>query len=85
MGYNGKRIADWERAIEHRSDIEFEQMNLKNGKVQSVIGTIQQPCKRKYKGQTHFRTRRVRWNSFGECLCIYPNSTDKFEGYNIFN
>ncbi len=85
MGYNGKRIAEWERAIEHRSDIEFEQMNLKNGKVQSVIGTIQQPCKRKYKGQTHFRTRRVRWNSFGECLSIYPNSTDKFEGYNIFN
>jgi len=85
MGYNGKRIADWERAIEHRSDIEFEQMFLRNGKVQSVIGTIQQPCKRKYKGQTHFRTRRVRWNSFGECLSIYPNSTDKFDGYNIFN
>lgn len=85
MGYNGKRIAEWERAIEHRSDIEFEQMNLKNGQVQSVIGTIKQHCKRKYKGQTHFRTRRVRWNRFGECSSIYPNSTDRFEGYNIFN
>ncbi len=85
MGYNGYRIAEWERAIEHRSDIEFEQMFLKNGKVQSVIGTIQQPCKRKYKGKTHYRTRRVRWNCFGECQGFYPNSTDKFEGYNIFN
>ena len=85
MAYNGNRIADWERAIEHRSDIEFEQMSLKNGLVQSVIGTIKQPCKRKFKGQTHFRTRRVRWNCFGECSSIYPNSTDNFEGYNIFN
>ena len=85
MANNRRKIAEWERAIEHRADIEFEQMNLKNGRVESVIGTIQQPCKRKYRGQTHYRTRKVRWNRFGECSSIYSNSLDKFEGYNIFN
>ena len=85
MAYIGRTIAEWERAIEHRSDIEFEQMNLKKGRVESVIGTIKQPCKRKYRGQTHFRTRRVRWNCFGECSSIYANSSDDFGGYNIFN
>lgn len=85
MGYNGKTIADWERAVEHRSDIEFEQVNLKKGRVESVIGTIQVPCKRKYRGQTHYRTRKVRWNRFGECSSIYNNSSDDLSGYNIFH
>lgn len=60
-------------------------MNLKRGRVESVIGTIKQPCKRKFRGQTHYRTRRVRWNSFGVCSSIYNKSQDDFGGYNIFS
>ena len=84
MAYIGRRIAEWERAIEHRSDIQFTQMNLRNGRVESVIGTIQQPCKRKYKGQIHHRTRKVRWNCFGFCTNLYGVKNEDLGCYNIF-
>lgn len=83
MANNGRKIADWERAIEHRDDIEFELINLKNGHVVSVIGTIQQPGKRRIRGKTVMRTRRVRWNEFGTCTSFYGTTSADLTGYNI--
>lgn len=80
---NGKRIADWERAIEHRQDVEFERINLKNGRVVSVIGTVLQPSKRRVRGRTAMKTRRVRWNEFGTCTSIYGQTSSDLSGYNI--
>ena len=80
---NGKKIADWERAIEHRNDIEFECINLKNGRVVSIIGTILQPSKRRVKGRTLMKTRRVRWNMFGTCISIYGQTSSDLSGYDI--
>lgn len=79
----GKKIIDWERAIEHRNDIEFDCINLKNGHVVSVIGTIQQPGKRRVRGRTVMMTRRVRWNQFGTCTSIYGQTSSDLTGYNI--
>lgn len=80
---SGKKIADWERAIEHRQDVEFERINLKNGRVMSVIGTVQQPSKRRVRGRTAMKTRRVRWNMFGTCMSIYGQTSSDLSGYNI--
>lgn len=82
---HGKTIREWEQAVEQRSDIEFIQMNLRNGRVDSVIGIVKQPCKRKYRGVTHFRSRRVRWNAFGECLSMYGTNSADLSGFNIFS
>lgn len=79
----GKKIIDWERAIEHRNDIEFDCINLKNGHVVSVIGTIQQPSKRKVRGRIVMRSRRVRWNQYGACTSIYGQTSSDLTGYNI--
>jgi len=79
----GRRIIEWERAIEHRNDIEFDRINLKNGHVVSVIGTIQQPSKRRVRGRTVMKTRRVRWNMFGTCTSIYGQTSSDLSGYNI--
>ncbi len=81
--YKLYKIQQWEKAIEHRSDIRFEQINLNNGRVSSVIGTIQQPCKRKYRGQTHYRTRAVRWDGLGVCQNLYGTTKDDLSGYDI--
>ena len=79
----GKKIIDWERAIEHRNDIEFDCINLKNGHVVSVIGTIQQPSKRRVRGRIVMRSRRVRWNQYGTCTSIYGKTSSDLTGYNI--
>lgn len=79
----GRRIIDWERAIEHRNDIEFELIKLKNKLVVSVTGTIQQPGKRRVKGRAVMRTRRVRWNMYGTCTSIYGQTSSDLSGYNI--
>lgn len=50
MGYIGHKIADWEKAIRRRDDIEFEEIYLEDGWVNVVIGTIMQPTKRKVRG-----------------------------------
>ena len=81
--YIGHTIKEWEQAIEHRSDVEFMQINLQNGRVDTVIGTILQPCKRKYRGQIHYRSRKVRLNCFGICQSLYGDSKDDLSGYNI--
>lgn len=83
MANNGRKIADWERAIEHRSDIEFDCINIKNGYVVSAIGTIQQPSKRRVRGCIVMKTRRVRWNQFGTCTSIYGQTNNDLTGYNI--
>lgn len=83
MANIGRKIAEWEQAIEHRSDIEFMQLNLHNGRVYSAIGTVQQPCKHKYRGQTHYRSRKVRWDRFGVCQSLYGSTKDDLSGFNI--
>lgn len=57
-------IAQWEEAIKNRHDIEFNEIYLKDGKVNIVIGTIKVP----YKTKDCMRTKKVRWNQYGICL-----------------
>lgn len=83
MASNGRTIAEWERAIEHRSDIEFERINLKHNRVISVIGTVKQPGKRRVRGRIVMLTKRVRWNDLGVCTSIYGQTYNDLTGYNI--
>ena len=79
----GKKIIDWERAIEHREDIEFERINLHNGRVVSVFGTVKQPGKRRVRGRIVIITKRVRWDALGVCTSIYGQTNTDLTGYNI--
>lgn len=54
---NHKPIADWERAIKSRPDIEFEEIRLKNNSVIAVNGFIL------FNG----KHRRAQWTYDGRC------------------
>ena len=81
MGYIGHSIAEWEKAIRKRDDIECEDVYLENGWVDVVIGTIMLPTKRKVRGTYRKRKRRVRWNCFG--VCMNANGTSNGDLYNF--
>lgn len=81
MGYIGHKIADWEKAISKRDDIEFEEIYIEDGWVNVVIGTIMQPTKRKVRGVYRKRKRRVRWNCLG--VCMNANGTANSDLYNF--
>ena len=81
MGYIGHKIADWEKAIRRRDDIEFEEIYLEDGWVNVVIGTIMQPAKHKVRGVYRKRKRRVRWNCLG--VCMNANGTANADLYNF--
>ena len=83
MGYIGHRIADWEKAIRSRDDIEFEEIYLEGGCVDVVIGTVLQPTKHKVRGEYRKRKRRVRWNCFGVCMNANGTSNGDLYQFNI--
>lgn len=76
------KIIDWEKAIRRRADVQFNEIYLKEGLVDTVIGTVLIPY-RKVHGQVMSRRRKVRWNKFG--ICLNANGTDgaMLQQYNI--
>jgi hypothetical protein len=80
MGY---RISDFERAIRGREDIEFDEIYLKGGYVDVVIGKVREQMKRKVRGSVRVRSRRVRWNCDGVCLDICGKHLDNLNQFNI--
>ena len=83
MEYSSHRIAEWEKAIKHRPEICFEEIYLKDGLVEVVIGTVLVPTKRKRKGVICKRARRVRWNRYGICFTINNIPMVDLFSYNI--
>lgn len=67
------KIKDWERAIRHRKDVQFNEIYLKDGMVDVVIGIILVPY-RMVRGQMKTRPRKVRWNKYG--ICLNANGTE---------
>ena len=55
-------IAQWEEA--KRPEVEFNEIYLKEGKVNVVIGTVMIP----YKNKDAMRIKKVRWNHEGVCM-----------------
>lgn len=76
------KISEWEKAIKHRPKIQFDEIYLKEGLVNTVIGNILVPC-RKVRGEIRMRRRKVRWNKYGLCFTINGIADDSLEGYNI--
>ena len=76
------RIAEWEQAIRRRTDVRFDEIYLKNGLVEVVIGIVQIPYRRG-PGPVHTRDKKVRWNRYGICLNIKGTSAENLDDFNI--
>lgn len=76
------KISEWERAIRRREDIIYNEIYLKDGLVETVIGAVLIPC-RVVRGETRARWRKVRWNKYGICLNVNGTLSDMLEQYNI--
>ena len=83
MGYKGHKIAEWEKAIKHRPDIEFQEIYLKDGWVESVVGIVMIPTKRKVRGEIRKKPKRVRWNCFGSCNNVNGSFNHDLYNFNI--
>ncbi len=57
-------IAQWEKAIAKRKDIEFNEIYLKDGVVDRVLGIVKIPYKNK---EDSYRIKKVRWMFDGYC------------------
>lgn len=77
------KISEWEKAIEHRPEIEFQEIYLENGGVNVVIGTVMMPTKRKVHGAIGHRPKRVRWNSLGICSNANGSANANLHDFNI--
>lgn len=73
------KIKDWEKAIRYRKDVQFNEIYLKDGLVDIVIGTALVPY-RMVRGEVKYRWRKVRWNKYG--LCLNANGTEAATLYN---
>ncbi|MBQ7690470.1 MAG: hypothetical protein IJT30_04655 [Muribaculaceae bacterium] len=67
------KINDWEKAICRRADVQFNEIYLKDGVVDTVIGVVLVPT-RMVRGQIKHRWRKVRWDKYG--ICLNANGTE---------
>ena len=80
---NGHKIADWEKAIRRRQDIEFKEIYLEEGFVKVVIGTVIQSTRHRRIGITNSKKRRVRWDRNGVCRNVNGTVNDDLKQFNI--
>ncbi len=76
------KIKEWEKAIRYRKDVQFNEIYLKDGLVDIVIGTALVPY-RMGRGKVKSRWRKVRWNKYGICLNANGTEAATLYHYNI--
>lgn len=77
------KIADWERAVAGRADIEFNAIYLKGGTVDFILGVVYQKTRHKVRGEYRRRARRVRWSSGGVCFNINNTAATDLAAFDI--